>query len=156
MNFEINPCKAVMKKLASSNCDINTMNNLCYEISRAYGNVYGPKVEKELNKRCVEMITDKKKEMGYTPCYMKRPSPPPGFNQVPHFFPSLLYETKDPTKAYKKCCEMADKSIYPNTSREYCRLDADAVVGLVESYEKSYRKKVPIKNRDILFHCSIS
>ena len=136
MNFEIDPCKAVMTKMAFCNDDINTMNDLCYEISSAYGNVYGPDVEKKLNTRCVEMIADKKKELGYTDCYMKRPSPPPIFNQVPHFFPSLLYEMKDPDKAYKKCCEMADRSRYPNTSLEYCRLDADAVVGSVESYDR--------------------
>jgi hypothetical protein len=128
MTYEINLCKAVKNHLAHSNCDINNMNNLCYEIATAYGKVYGSDVNNKLRSQCANMISEKKKELGYTDCYMRRPVPPPIFNQVPHFFPQLLAETNDPDKAYKRCCELANNSRHPITSHEYCKLDADALV----------------------------
>ena len=123
MNFTINPCRAVMLDSSYTSRDINTMNDLCYEISHAYGNVYGANVEKNLNSMCANMMFNN----GHNNCYLKRPSPPPIFNQVPHYYPSLLATTNNSTIAYTKCCEMANKSRYPQTSLIYCRLDHNAI-----------------------------
>jgi hypothetical protein len=128
MSFEINPCRAVRKKVDISGCDINNMNELCYGISRAYGDVYGPEVRKKLDMQCAELISEKKCSNGDDLCYMKRPSPPVGFNQVPHYFPALLKESNNPKKAYEICCTKCVNSKYPNSCEENCRTDADAVV----------------------------
>lgn len=75
MSFQINPCKAVTHKVKDSNCDINTMNDLCYGISRAYGNVYGSDLEKELDQKCADLINEKKCLLGRNSCNLRRPVP---------------------------------------------------------------------------------
>jgi hypothetical protein len=126
MTFEIDPRKSVLNNMLCDN-NINTMNNLCYEISSAYGKVYGDAIHKKLKYKCSKMISDKKKQIGKSDCSLRRPPPPPIFNQIPHYFPSLLIETNNKDIAYKKCLDMASSSRYPNTTKNYCRLDADAV-----------------------------
>jgi hypothetical protein len=140
MTFEIDPCKSVLNNMLYDN-NINTMNNLCYEISSAYGKVYGIETHNKLKYKCSKMISDKKKQIGKSDCSLRRPSPPPIFNQIPHYFPSLLIETNNKDIAYKKCLEMASSSRYPNTTKNYCRLDADAVVS------KENYKNIKIDNQ---------
>jgi hypothetical protein len=126
MTFEIDPCKSILNNTCDDD-NINTMNNLCYEISNAYGNVYGSDIQKKLEYKCSQMISDKKKQMGKSDCNLRRPPPPPIFNQIPHYFPSLL-TSNNPEVAYKKCLDMANSSRYPNSTKKYCKLDADALV----------------------------
>lgn len=137
--MKISPCNAVMKRVKNTNCDINTMNDLCYGISSAYGDIHGSELKKELDRQCAELISEKKCVLGKTDCYMKRPVPPPIFNQVPHFFPKLLKESGNPQKAYNMCCSMCDNTKYPNSCKDKCNLDSDAVVvdkkPIVESYK---------------------
>ena len=129
MTFEIDPCKSVFNNIIHDNDNnINTMNNLCYEISNAYGKVYGIDTQKKLEYKCSQMISDRKKQMGKSDCNLRRPPPPPIFNQIPHYFPSLLMQTNNKDIAYKKCLNMAKNSLYPNTTSQYCRLDADAII----------------------------
>ena len=127
MSFKINPCKAVMQKVKDSNCDINKINDLCYDISNAYGNVYGSELKNKLDKQCADLVTEKKCVLGKTTCNLKRPVPPPHFNQIPHFFPALLKESNNPQQSYKKCCKMSKNTTYPNSCAELCKLDFDAV-----------------------------
>jgi hypothetical protein len=142
MTFQINPCKAVMQKVKDSNCDINTMNDLCYGISKAYGNVYGSGLEKELDKKCADLITKKKCVLGRNSCNLRRPVPPPYFNQVSHFFPSLLKQYNDKHKAYDQCCIQCKNNRYPNSCEENCRLDAGSVVPYTkEKYDESHKRK---------------
>ena len=54
MSYKINPCKAVIEKVEDSNCDINTMNDLCYGVARAYGGAYGPDLQKKLEAQCAD------------------------------------------------------------------------------------------------------
>ena len=53
MTFEIDPCKSVLNNMLCDN-NINTMNNLCYEISSAYGKVYGDETHKKLKYKCTK------------------------------------------------------------------------------------------------------
>ena len=128
MSFQINPCKAVMQKVKDANCDINTMNDLCYGISNAYGNVYGPEIKSKLDQQCADLITKKKCVLGKNTCNLRRPVPPPSFNQIPHYFPGLLKECNDVGKAYKQCCMKCTGEQYDNGCRENCKLEAEAVV----------------------------
>ena len=76
---------------------------------------------------------------------MKRPAPPPGFNQEDHYFPALFNKYNDINKAYTECCNMSQNSLYPNTAIKHCRLDAMSVVPVnKENYKENYKKK-PIK-----------
>lgn len=140
MSFQINPCKAVMQEVNDSNCDINTMNDLCYGISNAYGNVYGHVLKSELNQQCADLITKKKCVLGRNTCNLRRPVPPPSFNQVPHYFPGLLKECNDVGKAYEQCCMKCTGEKYENGCRENCKLEAEAVVNLKkEEYRENYK-----------------
>jgi hypothetical protein len=154
MSYKVNPCKAVGEKLRNANCDINTINGLCYEIASAYGDVYGSELKKKLDNQCREMISEKKCSLGYSDCYLKRPSPPPIWNQIPHYFPSLFKEREDVNKAYKQCCNMCSSSKYSNECKEKCKLDADAIVktpnveNYNENYNENYTKKVVSNTAD--------
>jgi hypothetical protein len=128
MSLQINPCKAVMQKVKDANCDINTINELCYGISNAYGVVYGPEIKSELDKQCADLITKKKCVLGKNTCGLRRPVPPPFFNQVPHFFPALLKQTNNVEKAYNQCCMKCTGDIYENECLDNCKLEAEAVV----------------------------
>jgi hypothetical protein len=134
MSFEINPCQSVAKSVSTANCDINTINNDCYGICASYGNVYGPKVQEKCETQCRDMISRKKKDMGKNDCDLRRPSPPPGWNQIPDFYARLLASCGNQKKAYVQCCTMCNSSRYPNECKEKCQLDANAVV-TSEHYE---------------------
>jgi hypothetical protein len=129
MNFEINPIKSV-----SSNCDINTINNDCYGICYSFGDVYGSDMKKKCESQCRDILTIKKHSMGRTECNLRRPTPPVMWNQIPAYYPRLLYSTGDPEKAYTMCCSMCGKSRLPNSCKEKCRLDADSIVQNKETY----------------------
>ena len=137
MSFEINPCKAVREKVQSANCDINTMNDLCYGVARAYGKVYGPKLKKKLEDQCVELITEKKCTNGHDSCYMRRPTPPPEFNQMDHYFPYLFKKSKNVSDAFNKCSTMCQNTRFPNTCIDNCKIDASAIQpsGHIESFD---------------------
>jgi hypothetical protein len=153
-NFELNPSKAVKKYLYGKDNNINTMSNLCYEISSSYGKTFGENVEKELKEQCAELISEKKHEMGLTDCYMKRPAPPPIWNQIPHFFPDLLNTLKDPDKALNECISKSRKTKYPNECLNMCNLDYLTVnkkekENIVENYTNKMKKnKVHKKEKE--------
>ena len=143
MNYKINPCKSVMKKVKNVNCDINTMNDLCYGISNAYGDVYGPELKDELDKQCADMISKKKCVLGRNDCNLQRPVKPPIFNRVPHFYPQLLKDGNDHQQSYQKCVSLCDNTKFPNSCRDNCKLDADAVSveNILQNKKHIIRKK---------------
>ena len=146
MNFQINPCKAVMNKLSTSGCDINKMNELCYGICKSYGDTYEG-VSDDCRDQCAAMISDKKKQYGFTDCTKRQPTPPPGWFQIPSLFPSLLRKFNDPQQAYTACCQMAMDTPYPKSTREKCKLDADALIlPTIENFEHKDNKKSYMSN----------
>lgn len=137
MSFKINPCHAINVKINNTNTsknthgggiNINNMNDLCYGICNAYGNPNG------CDKQCATMLSAKKQMMGKTDCSLRIPRVPI-WNQIPRYFPALLRKTNNVKKAYNQCCAMAAKSIYTNSTRDMCKLDADSIVGIEESTE---------------------
>lgn len=143
MGYKIDPCKAIGEKLRDADCDINTMNSLCYGIAKAYGDAYGPELEYKLKKQCQALISDKKCTLGYDNCYMRRPTPPPIWNQVPHYFPVLFKDCEDVDTAYKKCVSMCGNSNNNIECMENCKLEADSVVKSsdIEHYDETYKQK---------------
>ena len=126
-NFEINPCKAVLKNVGNSGYDINNINNLCYGVCNSYGQVYGSGVGKKCRDMCADMISRKKQELGTTDCYKRQPTPPLSWYQVPDYYPRLLKKIGDKQQAYEVCCNMCEGCQFPNECREKCKLNADAV-----------------------------
>ena len=126
-DFTIDLSKSVFYKTLDYDDNINTINDKCYEISNAYGKTFGKDIEKQLNQQCEHIIKQKKHKLNYTNCYMKKPSRPVIWNQVPHFFPDLLKQYKDPEKAYKLCCQRAENSSFPEEALNHCLLDFMAI-----------------------------
>lgn len=142
MSFEINPCQSVANRISRSNCDINTVTDDCYGICTSYGNVYGYQVQKKCEEQCRDMISRKKKDMGKSDCDLRRPSPPPIWNQVPDLYARLLAEYGNKQKAYEQCCNMCDSSRYSKSCKRKCQLDANAVV-ISEPYKNENKNKPP-------------
>ena len=134
MSFSINPCLAAVNKFGD--CDLNDINNKCYETCAAFAEVVNnTDITDECRKNCQTCVKQSVSSMGRNPCQL-RPAVPPIFNQVPHYFPKILYETKDPVKAFNQCKKMC--SADPMNTYECidnCKFDASSLVpGCVEKY----------------------
>jgi len=126
--MQIDPCKAVSKRVAKSDCDINTINNLCYGVCYSYGNVYGEDVKRACEQKCRAMISRKKQELGTNDCYKRQPSPPPQWFQVPDYFPELLSRTGDAKVAKAMCIQQCKGGRLEGECIAKCTLNADAVI----------------------------
>lgn len=131
MNYKINPCHACMEKYKKNNCDINNINNCCYETLAAF---YGiPNVNRIRDTKdaenCVKCLYNQMKNMGRTPCDFQL-APPPIFAQVPHYFPKYLAKSNDIQKAKQLCIQKCNSNIYSEECKENCITDSLAV----ESY----------------------
>ena len=135
MSFYINPCLAAVKKFGD--CDLNDINNKCYETCAAFAEVVNnTDISEECRRNCQTCVKQSVSAMGRNPCQL-RPGVPPIFSQVPHYFPQLLYETKDPVKAFNQCkikCRTNKMNQYECI--ENCKFDASSVVpGGIEKYQ---------------------
>jgi hypothetical protein len=126
MNYNINPCKSCIDKY---NCqegelNINDINNCCYETLNAF---YGQDCSRRMES-CRDCVLSNLEQQGYTFCD-KKISPPPIFNQVPHYIPTLLNQGYTPDEAKNKCLMLCDSGItkYPNECKEYCIVDYNAI-----------------------------
>jgi len=135
MSFSINPCLAAVKKFGD--CDLNEINNKCYETCAAFAEVVNnTDISEQCRKNCETCVKQSVSAMGRNPCQL-RPGVPPIFSQVPHYFPQLLYETKDPVKAFTQCkikCRTNNMNQYECIDN--CKFDASSLVpGCVEKYQ---------------------
>jgi len=147
-NFTINPCLSCHKKFKDGNYDVNNINQCCYETLDAFqgtGSVNSVR-RSEAAKNCVECVNNAIKNSGKDPCDL-RISPPALWGNVPHFFPSLLNETKDVKRAGDECKKMCLGTSYPNQCVENCDTDMNAVemydgkeVGEVTEKKVTYQK----------------
>ena len=153
-NFEINPYQSIIKNLDSSS-SLDNVNNACYSISKAYGNVYGKKLENQLNYKCDEIVYNKKKELNPSLYYVRQPAKSIEWNQSSHYFPELFKQSNDPKQSYQSCYLKCGSDRYPNECRLNCKYDSDAVV-MVEDFhnEQPYNKtdekyfNKPINDKD--------
>jgi hypothetical protein len=148
MHIEINPCKAVIKKLSQRGCDINTINNDCYNIANSYGRVFGEHVKEKCNQKCAELINEKKKEMGKNSCSLRRPSPPQIWNQVPSYFPEIFKDSGDVKSSLEQCKDMCRNSRYPNSCLERCQMDSDAITLIKPPKKKDVKKEYYDNSKD--------
>jgi hypothetical protein len=128
MDYNINPCAACIEKLNNGRYDVNNINNCCYETLGAFRGVQNVNQIRDLPEaqNCVACVNNAIGSIGRDTCDMKI-SPPPLFNQVPHFFPGHLNREKDIKKAFDMCVSDCNNTNFPNSCISNCVTDANAV-----------------------------
>jgi hypothetical protein len=128
MSFNINPCFSSVKN--SEKLDINSINNKCYDICSAFSDVTN---EQCCRNNCDICIKDTVVKMGRDLCEF-RPTKPPVFVQVPHYFPGFFKETNNVEESLNRCIKSCDNlQINNNECIQNCKIDKDAVEGPVNS-----------------------
>lgn len=143
-NFRLNPCAACMKKYDIT--DINNINQCCYDTFAAFSGVSS--INEIRNnpeaKNCIECVKKSKLAMGKDLCEFRLPAYPV-WTQDPHYFPDLLYETKNPKEAREKCMKLCNDNFYPNQCKDNCETDYNTV-------EQFSTTKPPVKVRNVWFY----
>lgn len=126
--LSLNPCKACLDKFNSGDCDINNINQCCYDTLAAFN---GSSSVNEIRnspeaQNCIQCVTNSMKSVGRDRCDFQL-SPPPIWNNVQHYFPNLLQELKNVKIAHKMCLSKCEKTPYPNQCKQNCDTDANAV-----------------------------
>lgn len=124
---EIDPCTACQKRYEKGGCDVNNINNCCYDTLAAFTGA-----QNVLNiskvKNCTECVNKYIRAAGKTTCDLNI-DPPPLWNNIPHYFPTLLAETGDKDVSLQKCVEKCQgDSLNRNACILNCQTDYDAVV----------------------------
>lgn len=142
MTYKINPCKACLEKFDRG--DVNNINNCCYDTLTAFSNSTSVNSVRgtEQAKNCIECVGNAMRDIGRNYCNLQL-SPPPIWNQVPHYFPGYLDNGHSVEDARNLCLKKCDS--LPNTSiacKENCVTDASAVVEERETYQACKKKNV--------------
>lgn len=152
--YDINPCEACYQKYKNTDCNINDLNNCCYETLAAFANVSSVNSirNSQQAKNCVECLKQRMKSMGpfgRTFCDL-RLQPAPIIENAPHYFPYFLNENNTPDKAYELCINKCKNSKYPYECLENCKTDRNAIV-YKENFEYSQNNKYIISFFTISF-----
>ena len=111
-DYKLDLHSALEKRFSRKNCDINELNDTCYDICHSYGDVY-PNLSRDCKNKCLAIISEKKREFGCNNCSKKRPVEPPHWNQIPNLFPMLLKETNNSSEALEKCYSICSRFYRP-------------------------------------------
>ncbi len=128
IDYNVNPCKTCLNKFKNGDCDVNNINDCCYDTLAAFlgeGSVNAVRDTPEA-KNCIECLQMGIKDMGRTPCDL-RLGPPPIWNQTPHYFPQLLSEHQNAEIAKDMCIQKCSSNYYPNECNINCFTDYGAV-----------------------------
>lgn len=157
MSFDINPCKASVKKYGQ--LDVNNINTACFNTCAAFAGVNSLDSldPGKCYSSCRSCVRDSVIALGKNPEEV-RLNQAPIFEQELHLFPDLLYKTSNPTQALGMCIKKCGESIYPNTCIENCKFDASSVV-TSENYKHTKNKNCPLarnyaKSNPVLFYAS--
>ena len=150
--YELNPCKVCTEFFKDKGCNVNDINNCCYDIYYAFNRVPEidsvVKIPDESNcESCVENILKKMGPFpnGLTCCDLKI-SPPAIFNQVPHYLPELLTQKMSISEAKNKCIDMCKKNTKNvNECIDRCNLDSDALENIIIDDNKNNKKNDSIE-----------
>lgn len=145
--YDLNPCKACLDKYKRGKCDINNLNNCCYDTLTAFSGNYSVDGVRRTPQaqNCVQCLKNAMRTLGpfgRTFCDL-RLAPPPVFQQYPHYLPDLLQKGDTPDNALRKCLSMCDSSTYPVECAENCITDRNAVVPVeVENFSSEGKSAV--------------
>jgi len=144
MSFNINPCKACWDKYSKEKCNINTINSCVAETAAAFSGISSNNfligTDADTNwQSCMEKMMSAE---GRSKCDFQLHMAPV-FNQAPHYFPTLLYEEKNPDKALGMCEQKCnDLKFNRKTCIENCITDRMAVEIPVKTNENRVNKKI--------------
>lgn len=134
MKYNINPCKACRKKYADGNCNINDINNCVVDTATAFsafpsnnvmrGNAAGENWYECMEERMAALPYQAGEPRNFLNLQLNMA---PAWNQVPHYFPSLLEKTQDPHKARDMCKLQCNGHRLSESCKETCQTDFDAV-----------------------------
>lgn len=135
--FSINPCKGCWDTYGKEYCNINTINSCVTETAAAFSGIpsnnfiRGTDADTNWKECMVKMMA----AQGRDPCDFQL-SMAPVWTQNPHYFPNLLYTTRNPDTAHKKCIEMCkDDKYHKGECIRNCHTDHASVVPTTkESY----------------------
>ena len=160
MSFNINPCKASLKKYGE--LDVNNINTSCFNTCAAFAGVNSlDNLDPgKCYSNCKKCVNDSVVALGKNPEEV-RLNQAPIFQQELHLFPDILYKTLNPSQSLNTCIKNCDSSIYPNTCIENCKFDASSVV-TSENYKPISNKKTKkypdmsdyAKSNPVLFYVS--
>lgn len=129
MSFNINPCKACWEKYKRGDCDINNVNSCVADTAAAFSGIPSNNFIRGTNagenwQNCMKKMM---KAQGRTPCDFQLDMAPV-FNQSPHYFPSLLAESRNPQKALSSCMQKCSELRHnPKACMQNCAVDNAAV-----------------------------
>ena len=146
--MNIDPCTPCIKKYGP--CDINNINNCCYNIVAGYvGSAKYPEIiNSQYAKKCQQCIDISTKMNGKTPCYWRNFRKPVIYTQVPHYFPEYYKECGDKQKALVMCKQQCLTSGYPGECIEQCQLEADALILPEKNQQSMYNINTYNQNND--------
>ena len=134
MSYNINPCKACWQKYKNGDCNINELNDCVVDTATAFSTF--PSNESlrgtPVGQNWQDCMSQKMAELPYqageprTFCNFQL-NVAPRWLEVPHYFPQLLEDTKDPKKALSLCHQKCQSHRLPNTCSTVCQTDHNAV-----------------------------
>jgi len=127
-DIKLNPCVPCMRK--HDPCDINSINNCCYNICAGYigSSKYPEIINSHCAKMCQQCVNKSTQLNGKAPCYWRNFDKPVIYTQVPHYFPEYFNQTKNKNQALAMCKNACNSSSHPGECCEQCQLDADALM----------------------------
>ena len=143
MSYNINPCKACLERYKAGNCDINNMNSCVVETAAAFApfdsnNALRGAAGGEHWHECMSAMMQGLPDRAGQPrdfCNFQL-NMAPVLSPIPHYYPGLLDETKDPNKALARCLEAASHHRQPLSTAEVCRTDHAAVEMMTPTKER--------------------
>lgn len=154
MKYNINPCKACFEKYKNGVCDINNINNCCYETLGAFNgwNSINQFRGSQEVKNCEDCVKQMIYSMGKTPCDL-RIAKPPLFTNVPNYFPELLAKTNNPEKAKVECLNMCSlEKMVPLSCSDRCNTQYSALEKYTENPTASADgTAAPVKNNIVKY-----
>lgn len=134
MSYNINPCKACWQKYKNGDCNINELNDCVVDTATAFSTF--PSNESlrgtPVGQNWQDCMSQKMANLPYqageprTFCNFQL-NVAPRWLEVPHYFPQLLEDTKDPKKALNLCHQKCKNHRLPNTCSTVCQTDHNAV-----------------------------
>jgi hypothetical protein len=134
--YRINPCKACIARYGAT--DINQVNSCCVETAAAFAGESSTNalVGTNAGENCDACLNTSKEALGRSPCDF-RLTKAVTWSQTPHYFPDLLYESRNKDASLAKCVSICEEQGGPLFRQcvDACKIDYDAVEA-VERYTK--------------------
>jgi hypothetical protein len=138
MSYKINPVKAAVMAHKGGYCDINNLNETCFNVCAAFkGSENNWDISPQCADQCEGLVEKMRLETyGLDWCDHHAPRRPVNWNQAPHFFPALFNQCKNVPKALAQCLQKCEGQNLCGECKNNCKVDSYAVdqTGTRENY----------------------